>query len=138
MRTRGLVTGFVCMAALGGVGCAASGPAFQKVTAPTGKSVIYAYRSSSIMGAAIQPAVHCGSDSAVLSRGGYHPFVVDPGAVTCSASTESTAEVNVDAKPGEENYVRESIGVGFFVGRPHLKVMDKQTGEQEASDCKLQ
>jgi hypothetical protein len=138
MRTRGLMSCLTLTMVLGGAGCAASGPAFQKIAVPDGKSVIYAYRPSTLIGGAIRPAVQCGSSSIVLSRGGYHPFVVDPGTVLCSASTEATSEVNVDAKPGEENYVREKIGVGFFVGRPHLQVMDKETGEQEVRECKLQ
>lgn len=137
MRER-VSAGLVVLAACTWAGCAASGPAFQKIAVPDGKSVIYAYRPNSLFGGGIRPAVHCGDSSSVLSRGGYHPFIMTPGTVRCSASTESTSEVNVDAKPGDASYVREQIGMGFFIGRPHLQVMDRQTGEQEASDCRME
>jgi len=119
-------------------GCAVSGPPFQRVQIPEGKSVIYAYRPSSIFGAALKPAVSCGAAGFNLARGGYHPFIVDPGTTVCRASTEATSEVDVECKTGEERYVKEEIGWGFFVGRPHLYVMDNATGESEIQDCRLQ
>jgi hypothetical protein len=33
--------------------------------------------------------------------------------------------------------VRGSVGVGFFVRRPSLEVVDRSTGEREIRDCKL-
>jgi hypothetical protein len=126
------------MASLAWSGCSASGPAFQRVQIPEGKSVVYAYRSGSLIGWAVRPSVNCGDTGASLAPSGYHPFVVAPGSVTCSAATESRAEVRVDAKANEESYVRETIGVGIFVGRPHLQVVDKATGAQEIEACKMQ
>jgi hypothetical protein len=39
---------------------------------------------------------------------------------------------------GQESYVKEEIGWGFFVGRPHLYLVDKEAGESEIQGCKLQ
>lgn len=119
-------------------GCAVSGPPFQKIQIPEGKSVIYAYRPSSFFGAALRPTVSCGQEGVSLGRGGYHPFVVDPGSLVCRAATEATSEVDVRSSAAQESYVKEEIGWGFFVGRPHLYLMDKATGESEIGDCKLQ
>jgi hypothetical protein len=128
---------FLCMAA-STAGCAAGGPAFQKVAVPDGKSVIYAYRPNSLFGGGIVPTVTCGAQGVALSRGGYHPFVVDPGDVNCTASTESTSTVRVDARANEASYVKERIGMGLFVGRPHLTEMSPEEGEREARECRLQ
>ena len=137
MRTR-MMMAATLLAATAGIGCSASGPAYQKIAVPEGKSVVYAYRPKSIFGAAIQPRVSCGLPGPGLKPGGYHAFVLDPGTVTCSASTESTSEVQVDAAPNGSSYVREKIGLGFFVGRPHLEVVDEATGEREIGNCKQQ
>jgi len=104
---------------------------------PEGKSVIYAYRPSSIFGAALKPAVSCGAAGFNLAVGGiirssWIPVHRVPGI------DEATSEVDVECKTGEERYVKEEIGWGFFVGRPHLYVMDNATGESEIQDCRLQ
>ena len=138
MRTNRIASALLVLASSLTLGCAAGGPAFQKVAIPEGKSVIYAYRPNSIFGGAIVPTVTCGTQGISLSRGGYHPFVIDPGDVTCSASTESTSTVRVDARSNEAAYLQERIGLGFFVGRPHLQVMSPEEGERAAHECKLQ
>lgn len=138
MHTNWMASAFLVLASSLTLGCAAGGPAFQKVTIPEGKSVIYAYRPNSIFGGAIVPTVTCGTQGVSLSRGGYYPFVLDPGDVTCSASTESTSTVHVEARSNEAAYVKERIGLGFFVGRPHLQVVSPEEGEQAARECKLQ
>lgn len=138
MRERMIMSALCLVAAVASTACSARGPAFQRLDIPSGKGVIYAYRPNTMVGAAIQPTVNCGSTGVSLPPGGYHPFVVDPGSVTCSAKTESRAEVLVDVRANEDSYVRETIGVGFFVGRPHLQVVDKEKGQQEIKDCKLQ
>ena len=138
MRTNWTSGTLLILAASLAAGCAASGPAFQRVAIPDGKSVIYAYRPNSIFGGGVVPTVTCGASAVSLSRGGYHPFIIDPGTVTCHAATESTSTVRVDTRPNEASYVKEEIGMGFFIGRPHLQVTSKETGESEVLECKLQ
>jgi hypothetical protein len=100
--------------------------------------VIYVYRPKSFIGGGVQPKVSCGQESVSLAPGGYHPYVVDPGTVTCRASTESTAEVDVKSVAGEPSYVKEEIGAGVLVGHPHLYLVDTNSGETEAGKCKRQ
>jgi hypothetical protein len=138
MREKMLLSCVTLCAAVSWVGCSASGPAFHEIQVPAGKSVIYAYRPKSIFGAAIQPSVNCGGPGPGLAPGGYHPFVVEPGTVTCTAKTEARSEVQVDATSDGPSYVRERIGIGFFVGHPHLEVVDTATGAREIQACKQQ
>jgi hypothetical protein len=119
-------------------GCAASGPPFQKVQIPEGKSVIYAYRPSTFFAGGVNPPVSCGGEHVRLGRGAYHPFIVDPGKAVCAASTEATSSVGVECKAGEERYVKEEIDWGFVVSQPRLSLVDNATGESEIQDCGLQ
>ena len=121
------------------IGCASLGPSYQKVEQiPENKGLIYIYRTSSIVGGAVSPDVKVG-DTVVttLYKGGYYPYFADPGEVELWAKTESRSAVTLDVKAGEIYYVKGSIGVGFFVGRPHLMVVTKEVGEKEITDCKL-
>ena len=67
----------------------------------------------------------------------YIPYHADPGELELWAKTESTSSVTVDVKAGDTAYVRGSVGVGFFVGRPSLEMVDRSTGEREVRECKL-
>lgn len=40
-------------------------------------------------------------------------------------------------KSGQVYYIKGSLGVGFFVGRPHLMVVPADVGEKEIAECKL-
>lgn len=53
------------------------------------------------------------------------------------ARTESESAVTVDVKAGEVYYVKGEVGVGFFVGRPHLRVVPREKGEKEIAECTL-
>jgi hypothetical protein len=127
------------IAAAGGLavlcGCA-SGPAYQAAEVPPAKAVVYVYRPFSMLGGAIQPTVTCGSEGVSLAPGGYHAYVVEPGAVTCGASTEASDAVEVKAVAGEPSYVKEEIGVGVFAGHPHLYLVEASRAESEIAKCK--
>ena len=58
------------------------------------------------------------AERVVLDCRGYFPYYADPGELEFWAKTESTSSVTVDVKAGDTAYVRGSVGVGFFVGRP--------------------
>jgi len=40
-------------------------------------------------------------------------------------------------KAGQIYYLKGTVGVGFFVGHPHLTVVAPPEAEQEITDCKL-
>ena len=71
-------------------------------------------------------------------RGGYHPYVVDPGTISCNSQTEATTELEIATKAGQEYYVKEEVGWGFLIGRPHLYPMDQGIGQSEIEACHLQ
>jgi hypothetical protein len=50
---------------------------------------------------------------------------------------ESRSSVTLDVKTGQTYYIKGEVGVGFFVGRPHLMVVSPEITEKEIADCKL-
>lgn len=123
--------------------CAASGPRYEAAAqAPAGKGLVYIYRPGKFMGGGVVFDVHAGPKAdnhpvVELASGGYFPYYAEPGELELWSKTESTSSVTLDVKAGQTAYVRGSIGVGFFVGRPSLEVVDHNTGEREIRECKL-
>jgi hypothetical protein len=103
-------------------GCA-TGPKYSELASKTpqmkaDEGRIYFYRSSSMMGAAIQPEVRLNGKVVGNSKPGGYFYVDRPaGAYVASASTETekTASFNLDA--GETKYVKTSPSFGVLVGR---------------------
>lgn len=90
------------------------------------------------MGAAIQPHVTAnGVPLAPLKPQGYFVYHAAPGELELAAKTESTTSVTLDIKVGESYYVKGSIGMGFFVGHPHLVIVSNDVGAKEITECKL-
>jgi hypothetical protein len=119
-------------------GCAVQGREFKAKPIPNEKALIYVYRPYSVLGAVLIPTVNCGENGIAIGPGGYHPFTVTPGTISCNAHTEATSEVEIEARPGEEYYVKEDMGVGFFIGRPHLSTVEPEIGRSQIQACKLQ
>lgn len=123
-------------------GCASlQGPEFSKVTKiPEGKAVVYFYRPKAFFGGAVSydiwldgvnvPFVH-------VYNGGYFPYIANPGKAVFKAKTEAEKEVTIEVKAGQSYYVLCSVGVGFWVGRPHLELMAKETAEADIKSCRL-
>jgi hypothetical protein len=119
-------------------GCATLGPQFQKVeTIPEGVGLVYIYRPDSFFGAGVAYDVKVG-DTVVteLPNGGYFSYFSQPGEVEFWAKTESKSAVTLDVKANQIYYIKGTIGVGFFVGRPHLMIVTPEVGEKEISECK--
>lgn len=127
------------LVAVAATGCA-TGPKFERITnIPDGQGVVYIYRSASPIGGAIQPVVNvAGKGTVCVSPGGYTYAVAPAGEVEVSASTEATSSVTVDLKPKGERFIRESIGVGFFMGRPNLVEVPSETALEEIQSKRLQ
>lgn len=118
-------------------GCA-SGPKFTPDTGvPANRAAVYVYRPGTL-GAAIQPHVTAnGVPLAALKPQGYFVYRAAPGELELAAHTESTTSVTLDIKAGESYYVKGSIGLGFFVGHPHLVIVSNDVGAKEITECKL-
>jgi hypothetical protein len=119
-------------------GCVTLGPKFTPATAVRpDRATVYVYRPGS-MGAALHPTVSAnGVPLADLAPTGYFVYYAAPGELELTAQTEAKTSVTLDVKAGETYYVKGSIGIGFFVGHPHLVIVSKDVGEKEITECKL-
>lgn len=109
-------------------GCAATGPKGAEMASalgavPSGFGRIVFYRSSSIVGAAVQPEIRLDGQVVGQSKpGGFFYVDASPGKHTASASTEVASNVDIQVVAGQTHYVRSAIGMGLLVGRVVLSV----------------
>ncbi|MBI4490053.1 MAG: DUF2846 domain-containing protein [Deltaproteobacteria bacterium] len=121
-------------------GCAPTlGLTFKKIDkVPERMGLVYIYRPSSFVGGGVSYDVKVGETViTTLYNGGYYPYFAKPGELELWARTEAKSAVTLDVKAGEIYYVKGTVGVGFFVGRPHLIVVPKSVGETEIAECQL-
>jgi hypothetical protein len=119
-------------------GCATLGAKYTAdMNVPANRAAVYLYRPGSL-GAAINPDVVAnGVTLAGLPAHGYFVYYAAPGELTLTQHTEASTSVTLDVKAGETYYVKGSMGMGFFVGHPHLVIVSKDVAESEIKDCKL-
>ena len=119
-------------------GCATLGAKYAPDTSvPTNRAAVYLYRPG-FVGAAINPNVVAnGVTLAPLPAHGYFVYYAAPGELTLTQHTEASTSVTLDVKAGETYYVKGSIGMGFFVGHPHLVIVSNDVAQSEIKDCKL-
>lgn len=88
-----------------------------------GEGRIYFFRSSSMVGAAIQPDIRLNGHVVGTSKPGGFFYVDRPaGNFVASASTETEKTLSFTLQPGETKYVRSSIGFGVVAGRNTLEL----------------
>jgi len=121
------------------VAACVSGPPFKKVeTIPEGSALVYVYRPDHFAGSIVSFDVSAGKNLVSwIGNGSYYPYIASPGEIEFWAKTESKASVTLDVKAGETYYVRASVSIGAFVGRPFLEIVTTQVGEDEIRECKL-
>ncbi len=123
------------------VSACASGPKFSEIQSsiPSLKpdqGRIYFFRSSSMLGAAIQPSILLnGAVVGDSQPGGF--FFVDqaPGAKEVSTSTEVEKKLTFTLELGQTRYVRTVIGFGIVAGRVYPELVDNATGEKEVAEA---
>ena len=123
-------------------GCA-SGPKFSEISSsigpiPAGDGRIYFFRSSSMMGAALQPDIRLNGQVVGSSKPGGFFYVDRPaGKYVAAASTEveNTAAIALDA--GETKYLRTSPSFGLLVGHINIEVEDAQKAKAEIETLSL-
>jgi len=131
-----LRTGLVALAIVLS-GCAASGAKHKDMAAsiPAMKpdqGRIYFLRSSSVFGAAIQPAITLDGNKVGDSRpGGFFYVDSNPGNHEVMCSTEVDKKLTFTLDKGEVKYVKTSVGLGVLVGRviPSLMIEEEATRE---------
>lgn len=97
-----------------------------------GQGRIYFLRSSSPMGAAVQPDIRLNGAVVGSSKpGGFFYLDRPAGNYVASASTETEKTVSFALQPGETKYIRSSISMGFLVGRAVLELETPEKAKAE-------
>jgi len=118
-------------------GCAATGAKYDQMAAamPTlkaGEGRIYFLRSSSMLGAAVQPEIKLNGQVVGKSQPGGFFYVDRPAgkyAATTETETEKALTFVLDA--GETKYVRSSVSMGVMVGRVNLELETAEKAKAE-------
>lgn len=116
-----------------------AGPKFEpEQSPPAERGVIYVYRDFNLIGGGVAYMVEAnGVPVTRLPSHGYFVYFAQPGEVELSAKTEAKTSITLDVEAGGTYFVKGTIGVGVFVGHPHLVVVPNDVGEAEIADCKL-
>ncbi|ORI10854.1 hypothetical protein A3835_00670 [Campylobacter concisus] len=133
----------ICIALLmmfGFSGCGAKGAKFSGFETPKqDESILYVYREKGFGGSAVTYDVKVTTQNptqtiiiGTMKNGGFLKTNLKANEeVEVWAKTEAKSSVTIETKPNETYCVKASIGIGFLVGRPHLKQVDKQTCQKE-------
>lgn len=136
-----LLSRLFVVASLGLLSACASGPKLSEMQSSIpalkpSEGRIYFYRSSSMMGAAIQPAITLnGAEVGSSKPGGF--FYVDraPGAMEVATATEVEKKLTFTLAAGQTRYVRTRVGFGIVAGRVYPELVDNAEGEKEIADA---
>lgn len=130
-----VVTLILCMtAALSGC---ATGPKHQEVKAaipaiPKEMGRIYFYRTANMIGAAIQPSVMLNGEKVGDAVPGGFFFVDRPaGNHVVTVATEVDKKASFTLEPGQERFVKLTIGLGLIAGRIIPELVDKAQADQD-------
>jgi hypothetical protein len=96
-------------------------------------ALLHFYRPATKIGVAVSFGVHLDDDVVFLAKYNSKTTVrvTKEGLKTLWATTESRAELPVDIKLGNEYFIRCNLGVGVFVGRPRLALVDNNDGRKQ-------
>jgi hypothetical protein len=120
--------------------CAASGPKLSEMRASMpqlkpDQGRVYFYRSSSMLGAAMQPSIMLNGRVVGESKPGGFFYVDDAaGPKEVSTSTEVERKLTFTLDPGQTRYVRTAVGFGVMVGRVYPELVDNAAGEKELQE----
>lgn len=93
---------------------------------PAGKAEVIFYRPAAYAGWALSFSVHEGQTGVgKLGNGSYFVYIGDPGEHTFSIQSEATDTLHMELDPDEIYYVKQTIGMGIMMGRPHLTPSDE-------------
>jgi len=129
--------GWVLVAAVAVLAGCASGPKYSEMSSsiPTlrpGEGRIFFLRSSSMLGAALQPDIRLNGHVVGASKpGGF--FYVDrtAGRYIASTATETEKTVTFALDPGETKYLRTSPSFGVLVGRVMIDIETPEKAKAE-------
>jgi hypothetical protein len=118
-------------------GCAASGAKYSEMassipTLKTDQGRIYFFRSSKMLGAAVQPEIRLNDKVVGKSQPGGFFYVDRPAgqySAACSTETEKTLSFSLDA--GETKYVRTAVSFDLLVGRANPSLETPELANKE-------
>jgi hypothetical protein len=120
-------------------GCA-TGPKYTEVSSSIpamqpDKGRIYFYRTANMFGSGIQPKVKLNGEIVGKSKPGGFFFVDrEPGNYKVVLSTETDKKLSFQLEPGNEKYVRMTVGLGLVVYRVYPELEDKNVAMEEIRD----
>ena len=95
------------------------------------KATVYVYRYKQYAGSALAPSVYC--DEAQLARmenGRYFTIRLEPGKHVFH-SNDKQSGVELDAKAGQQYFIRMEIATGFMKGHGRLVLVAPEQGAYE-------
>lgn len=106
---------------------------------PQDKGVVYVYRTGRMVGAMGSTQIKVnGQNAGGTSPNSFFRWELKPGTyVFSAATTESSAAVEVDVKPGNHYFIMQSDHMGVSSGRVSMKLMDDPTGMKAVKSGKL-
>lgn len=115
----------------------ASDAASKAGNASASKATVYIYRYKQFVGSALAPSVYCdGNQLARMENGRYFTVKLDPGKHTFT-SNDKQSGVDLEAKAGEEYFIRVDLAAGFAKGHGRLVLMSREQGGYELQSDKL-
>jgi hypothetical protein len=96
-------------------------------------ALLHVYRPSSMKGSLISYNLNLDDETVfrVKNKSKTTVRITGEGVITLWAKTETRVELPVEVQPGNEYYIRCTVGFGAFVGRPKMELVDNQTGKYE-------
>jgi hypothetical protein len=146
---RGVMTGWVVLfaASLLITGCGsrrAAGNVYNTPEAPEYElsddcALLHIYRPGSMMGMAVSYHIHLDSEPLfrVKNKSKMTVKVTGEGLKTLWGRTETREELPIDITFGNEYYIRCGVGMGAFVGRPRIEIVDSAIGKAEFDKIRI-
>jgi Protein of unknown function (DUF2846) len=112
-------------------------PAAAAAGSNSAKATVYVYRYKQFVGSALEPSVYCDDiQLARMSNGRYFTVKVDPGKHTFH-SNDKQSGIELDAKAGQEYFIRVEIAAGMMKGHGRLILMSPEQASYELKSDKL-
>lgn len=133
-----VIAAMASFAIFGLSGCSAKGELFSGFEKPKqNKALLYIYRPDAFLGGGAHYGVYVNNKEqnntgiGPLKNNAFLKIDIPEGESEVWAETESKSSVTLDAKKEEIYCVKGEIGIGFFIGRPYLSIVDTDTCKAE-------
>ena len=112
-------------------------PAPQTADTTSSKATVYVYRYKQFVGSALAPSVYCdGTELARMENGRYFTATLPAGKHSFT-SNDKQSGIDLDAKAGEEYFIRLEIAPGFAKGHGRLILVPREQAGYELKSDKL-